>query len=330
MNHKDLCATRAVIEAEMKYHEAAFRDKVVYCNCDHPEKSQFVAYFRENFDRLGLRGLLCSFYSERDFVYKIALWRDPQGGGQMDPVKIFWHGSGRFWTNESVDTLRQADIVVTMPPMDKTRELIEQCLEFKKQFLVLGPRSTDVINGIVPMMRAGQLRYGVSIHSTDREFETETGERVRVAGVRWFTNLETAGYPKLLILSAKYAGHESKYPKFDFREVMDVINVRRVLDIPADYMDVMAVPVTFLDAYTPEQFDIVNLRKTETGVKAFSWQEEWDIDTAMYMAMQSYPGRGRPVDISWPRVAPGLPEGMLRGYVDGKNVGRRIMIRRKQ
>ncbi len=178
-------------------------------------------------------------------------------------------GNGDFRSPECVELLKQADIVVTNPPFSLFREYVAQLVKYDKKFLIIGNVNAVTYKEFFPLIKENQVWMGISIHSGDREFRVPesyplnaAGYRVdkkgtkyiRVKGVRWFTNLDYPQRHEDLILYKHYTPEE--YPKYDN---YDAINVNTTSDIPTDYEEVMGVPITFLDKYNPDQFEIVGL-----------------------------------------------------------------------
>ncbi|GEO97302.1 adenine-specific methyltransferase EcoRI family protein [Kocuria turfanensis] len=283
---KDEFYTQLVdIERELKHYTGHFKDKVVYCNCDDPRISNFFRYFSSNFDELGLKKLITTCYKNQsaDLFSRNsadqAVYLEYGGGGSgndaSDPRKIGVKplmGDGDFRSPESINLLKQADIVVTNPPFSLFREYVAQLVEYKKQFLIIGNMNALTYKEIFPLFQNDQVWYGPSIRSGDREFGvpddypiTAVGSRIdengnkfiRVKGVRWFTNLDYPERHKDLILHKSYNPEE--YPRY---ANFDAIDVSKTMDIPVDYDGPMGVPITFLDKYNPEQFEIIGSSKT--------------------------------------------------------------------
>ncbi len=178
-------------------------------------------------------------------------------------------GNGDFRSPECVELLKQADIVVTNPPFSLFREYVAQLVKYDKKFLIIGNVNAVTYKEFFPLIKENQVWMGISIHSGDREFRVpesyplnaagyrvdEKGTKyIRVKGVRWFTNLDYPQRHEDLILYKHYTPEE--YPKYDN---YDAINVNTTSDIPTDYEGVMGVPITFMDKYNPDQFEIVGL-----------------------------------------------------------------------
>ena len=276
----DFYTQRVDIENELRHYRAHFAGKVVLCNCDDPRKSEFFRYFSENFEMLKLKRLIATCYksqdvdlfSQKDCERAIKQVYEGDRNGNMivddDEVGVFeLKGDGDFRSPECVELLKQADIVVTNPPFSLFREFVALLVKHGKKFLIIGNVNSLICREIFPLVINGQIWLGASIHSGDRKFGVpddyplnatgcgidENGQRfIRVKGVRWFTNLDYPQRHEKLPLYKKYTPEE--YPKYDN---YDAINVDKTSDIPEDYDGVMGVPVTFMDKYNPEQFEII-------------------------------------------------------------------------
>ena len=184
-------------------------------------------------------------------------------------------GDGDFRSDECIELLKQADVVVTNPPFSLFREYVAQLMEYEKDFIIIGNQNAVTYKEIFPLFATNKMWYGVSIHSHGRDFrvpddyplqayEYRTDEKghkyINVKGVRWFTNIDYEKRHEDLILYKHYTPEE--YPKYDN---YDAINVNKTAEIPCDYFGVMGVPITFLDKYNPEQFEIVAFRKGNDG-----------------------------------------------------------------
>lgn len=298
---KDEFYTQLVdIEKEVKYYKQHFQGKVVLCNCDDPYESNFFKYFALNFNALGLKKLIATCYNgspvsgnellldfgdtvddPKKIAYKVEITEvtDVNGDGAINLADVKYlmqndkniisilKGNGDFRSQECIDLLKEADIVVTNPPFSLFREYLAQLIEYKKNFLIIGNVNTIVTKDTFPLVRDNIIWMGASIHSGDREFRVpdsyplnaagyrvdENGIKyIRVKGVRWFTNLDYPQRHEDLVLYKHYTPEE--YPKYDNYEA---INVDKSSDIPCDYDGVMGVPITFLDKYNPDQFEII-------------------------------------------------------------------------
>lgn len=176
-------------------------------------------------------------------------------------------GTGEFQNPECLELLKEADVIITNPPFSLFREYLKLLVDYDKKFIILGNINALACNDIAPLVRNHKMWLGHSIHSGDRKFYVpddypmeantcgeENGKRfIKVKGVRWWTNLDHGIYPEKLNLTKSYNSQD--YPKFDF---YDVINVNKTSDIPCDYFEPMGVPITFLDKYNPDQFEILD------------------------------------------------------------------------
>ena len=260
-----------------------------------------------NFNFLGLKKLIATCYdaspvagdelplfnevngSIQKRAYKIEITEviDINGDGAIDLADVellirnrkntltILNGNGDFRSDECVELLKQADIVVTNPPFSLFREYVAQLVQYDKKFLIIGNVNSITYKEIFPLIKENRMWLGASIHSGDREFGVpenyplnaagyridQNGKKfIRVKGVRWFTNLDYPQRHEELVLYKKYTPEE--YPKYDN---YDAINVDKTSDIPYDYVVDMGVPITFLDKYNPEQFEIVQFRKGNDG-----------------------------------------------------------------
>lgn len=189
---------------------------------------------------------------------------------QHEPNTAFsLQGNGDFRSKESIELLEEADIVVTNPPFSLFREYIAQLIDYKKNFLIIGNINAVSYKDCFKHIKENKMWLGPSIHSGDREFRVpddyplnaagyridNNGKKyIRVKGIRWFTNLDHNERHKLMDLYKSYTPKE--YPKFDNYEA---INVNVTAEIPKNYKGAMGVPITFLDKYNPEQFEIIGI-----------------------------------------------------------------------
>lgn len=276
------------IEKEVKHYKEHFKDKVVFCNCDDPRVSNFFHYFSHSFKPLGLKKLIATCYKNqnRDLfsthdsekaVY-LEYTGDTNGNNIPDAEEIGikeLNGDGDFRSDESIEMLKQADIVVTNPPFSLFREYVEHLIRYEKQFLIIGHMNAFHYKEIFRLIKDGKLWVGVSIHSGDREFGVpdhyplqaagyridENGKKyIRVKGVRWFTNMDNLNRHEQIPLYKKYSAAE--YPHYDN---LDAIEVGKTNEIPCDYDGWMGVPDTFLDKYNPDQFELIGIPFGDLG-----------------------------------------------------------------
>ncbi len=267
------------IENELRHYKQHFKGKTVLCNCDDPRISNFFHYFSHNFEALGLKKLITTCYKsqERDLFScndsERAIWLeyngDRNGNRVPDPEEIGMHyfsGDGDFRSPECIELLKEADIVVTNPPFSLFREYVAQLMKYDKKFVIIGNQNAITYREIFSFIQSDRLWLGSTLSfakfrvpdyyepRATRFWIDETGQKWRSMGnICWFTNLDIAKRHEDLILYKTYNPEE--YPTFDNYEA---INVDKTADIPMDYDGVMGVPITFLDKYNPEQFEIID------------------------------------------------------------------------
>ncbi|MCT7945303.1 adenine-specific methyltransferase EcoRI family protein [Shewanella septentrionalis] len=286
-NKKDEFYTQlSDIERELKHYKKHFRGKVVYCNCDDPRVSNFFHYFSYNFEKLGLKKLITTCYKSQDMDLfstnnaERAIYLEYEGdkNGNMLPdasdigIKQL-NGDGDFRSEESIELLKQADIVVTNPPFSLFREYIAQLIDHDKKFIIVGHQNAIKYKEIFPLIRDNKLWLGFGFkggaaHFINKHYEdyATAADRkegmIRVSGVHWFTNIDLKKRHEDLILYKNYNPEE--YQKY---ENFDAINVNKTKDIPIDYDGFMGVPITFMDKYNPEQFEIIGVGIANSGLE---------------------------------------------------------------
>lgn len=286
------------IEKEMVWYKDFFKDKVVYCNCDDARESNFFKYFSENFELLGLKKLITTGYIPGGHGVVLEYSGDKNGDFMVSDDEILTRelaGDGDFRSPECIEFLKQADVVVTNPPFSLFREYIAQLMGFGKKFLIIGNAAAAVYEEIYTLMKDNRLWYGVSPRSMKFVKPDKTLVDVNAC---WFTNLVHKKRNTKLDLCKKY--NSTDYPKLDN---YNAINVSRTENIPEDYFECMAVPITFLDKYCPDQFEIVGIA-----------QGSEEVAGPYYLGVIStinYDG------------------GKARPYLNGKSMYARLLIKRK-
>lgn len=233
------------IEEELQYYTEYFKDKIVYCNCDS-ENSNFVKYFRNNFERLGLKDL---WYSILDMET----------------------GKGSFDSEDSIEKLKKADIIVTNPPFSKFKEYIDLLAKYNKKFIVLGNPSAICYLNIFKYIKNKYIWLGYKPINKKLYFSTTKEEQERLVRetkkgsnyiivngeVRarcmscWYTNIGKRHYREL-----EFSEKEMEYKRYDN---YDAINVDKLVDIPnLDDLNI-GVPITFMEYYNPDKFEIVDV-----------------------------------------------------------------------
>lgn len=250
------------IEEELRHYKDHFKNKVVYCNADDPRVSNFFHYFSYNFEYLGLKKLITTCYknqemdlfSMHDQESAIALvYEGEKDNGRVPTIEnigiIELEGDGDFRSAEAIDFLKEADIVVTNPPFSLFREYIAQIMKYEKNFLVIGNYGSVIYKEIFPLIKENKIWTGTSPRSMS--FETPEGD-IKTVNAKWFTNLDIPKRHEELILYKKY--NPEDYPKY---VNFNGIEVSRVTNIPMDYEGYMGVPITFIENYNPEQFELI-------------------------------------------------------------------------
>ena len=289
------------IETELKHYRAFFKGKTVFCNCDDPYESNFFKYFALHFNDLGLKKLIATSYgsspvagNEFDMfedrgqeqyisnarAYKVVMTelKDVTGDGAEDLNDVrelikhrirYLNGDGDFRSPESIEMLKEADVVVTNPPFSLFREYVAQLMEYGKHFVIIGNQNAITYKEIFPLLKdnkiwlgykSGDMAFKVPSYFQPRPtryWQDQSGQKWRSMGnICWYTNIDIEKRHEDLIMYKKYSSDE--YPRYDN---FDAIDVSMVADIPLDYYGVMGVPCTFLDKYNPEQFEIVGYGK---------------------------------------------------------------------
>ena len=253
-----------------------FEGKTVLMNCDDPEWSSFVEFFRKFFKKLKLKKIIATHYnSDGSPSYKLEWYGEKIHGDTVNMIKTPLKGNGDFRSEECIELLKEADIICTNPPFSLFREYIAQLIEYDKKFLVLGNMNAVTYKEIFPLFKENKMWAGYSFNKT-MEFimpdnyelkgkayiDSEGKKHGFVPAICWFTNLEIDKRHEPLILTKNYRRNEDRYPKYDN---YDAINCDKVADIPKDYFGPIGVPITFLDHYCSEQFKIIKFRKGDDG-----------------------------------------------------------------
>lgn len=275
------------IEKELRHYRKHFKGKTILCNCDDPFESNFFKYFVLNFNKLGLKKLIATCYATSPISnqqlslskvlgndetkegrpYKAVVTKiyDATGDGgidMLDVAELFKIGEneltelkedGDFRSEECLELLKEVDIVVTNPPFSLFREYVATLVEYDKKFIIIGNKNAITYKEIFPLIKDNKIWLGEMVPS---DFMTSDGKLSgKLSGLtRWYTNLDIKKRHEDLILIRKY--NEDDYPKYDN---YDAIEVSRVKNIPYDYEGVMGVPITFMDKYNPDQFEILGI-----------------------------------------------------------------------
>jgi hypothetical protein len=287
------------IEKELKHYKPFFKNKIVYCNCDDPYESNFFKFFAANFNNFGLKKLITTCYAgspivgsqltlidilglksnnKNAFKLEINEVKDYNEDGSVDLLDVEWlltHNKntstllkqgGDFRSNECIELLKQSDIICTNPPFSLFREYIGQLSKYNKDFLIIGNTNALCYKEIFRSFKENKIRTGYTNFNVGMFFIVpddwekfhhidEKGNKIaRVSTSCWFTSLEVERHKEFITLYKKY--NPKDYPKYDN---YDAINVNKVHDIPMDYKGVMGVPITFLNKFNPDQFQIIGM-----------------------------------------------------------------------
>lgn len=286
------------IERELQHYLKHFRGKTVLCNCDDPYESNFFKYFALRFNQLGLKKLICTCYNgspvqgnelmlqfddadsePKKIAYKVEITevKDENGDGAVDIADVCYLlqndknvlstlQTGDFRSSECIELLKEADIVVTNPPFSLFREYVAQLIEYDKKFIIIGHQNAITYKGIFPLIKDNKMWLGYGFkglashfRSPYKDIATASNHKenmIRVSGVVWFTNLDHNKRHEEMDLICRYS--PDLYPKYDN---YDAIEVSTTANIPMDYEGVMGVPITFLDKYCPDQFEILGCNR---------------------------------------------------------------------
>jgi hypothetical protein len=313
----------ADIERELRHYKKHFKNKVVLCNCDDPRVSNFFHYFSYNFDQLGLKKLITTCYknqnadmfsahkSERAIYLEYT--GDKNQNNVPDPEEIgieHLKGDGDFRSKECIELLKQADIVVTNPPFSLFREYVSQLIEYDKKFLIIGTWNAISYKEIFRLIKENKVWLGINsnrnfsgfivpkhypLYGTEARVDENGNRIVSSNNTCWFTNLDITKRHEDLILYKSY--NKKELPTYDN---YNAINVNATKDIPMDYDGIMGVPITFLDKYNPDQFEILG--------------SDFEVKDGLLPQVVNPKWKGK-ID---------------RGYINGKRLYSRLLIRNKK
>ena len=260
------------VEKEMNYYKDFFRGKKVLCNCNDDTWSSFFKYFSTNFENLELAKLTCVSYNEKAHGVKYVFDND------QNIAITELNGHGDFRDDECRELLEDSDVVITNPPFSLFRQFIVLMMEFKKKFIIVGNGNAVTYKEVFPYIKNNQIWMGVSkgiggkmsFYASDdydnkHNYYNEDGRKLaQVNTACWFTNIEHSKRHLPLDLYKRY--NPTEYPKYDN---YDAIDCSKTCDIPMDYDGVIGVPITFLDKYCPEQFEILGIANSARWIGEF-------------------------------------------------------------
>ena len=256
------------IEKELRHYRDYLRDKVVFCNCDDPETSNFWLYFRLNFYELGLKKLISTHFEADKPSYKLEIVSTDKDAqlGLPEYIKTPLTQNGDFRSPECIEILKEADVVITNPPFSLFREYVAQLVEYNKKFIIIGRETAITYKEIFTLLRDGIVWLGYNngdmellvpdyYEPRETRYREENGQKYRSLGnIIWLTNIDIPKRHDDIIVYKSYSPEE--YQKYDN---YDAININKIADIPADYDGVMGVPITLFHKHNPEQFEIIGL-----------------------------------------------------------------------
>lgn len=294
------------IENELRHYKEHFRGKTIFCNCDDPYESNFFKYFAMYFNSLGIKKLIATCYRGSPISYTelplfpeltpevkeirppykavITEVADYNNDGAVNLADVEWllqnkkntctllKGDGDFRSEECIELLKEADIVVTNPPFSLFREFVAQLMKYDKKFIIIGSQNAIHYKEIFPLIQQNKLWLGYGFNGGNAYFSIPKGKLrdfaqgvydsenglVKFRNCEWFTNLDVKKRHEEMVLIRKYTLED--YPKyFNY----DAIDVSRIVDIPEDYFGNMGVPDTFLEQYNPDQFEIIGIGSGE-------------------------------------------------------------------
>ena len=263
------------INSELTHYEKHFKNKTILMNCDDPTWSNFWRYFHIEFSRLGLKKIIATHYEYDNIVsYKM----EYTGGNDENTeigIKTDLISNGDFRSNECIALLKEADIVVTNPPFSLFREYVSLLIEHNKQFIIMGNKNAITYKEFFPLLKDNKVWVGytslnggrwmimpdwIDVQSDKTKIDSDGKTILNVAGVCWFTNVDHVrrhtDIETPYLYSKKDSLYPELYPKYDN---YDAINIDKVTEIPMDYDGTMGVPITFMDKYNPDQFEIIGI-----------------------------------------------------------------------
>ena len=279
------------MQAYLEYDPDVFRDKTILLPCDDPDWSNFTKYFAERFEQLGLKKLISTSYAAgggNGKVFVLECENEPQWG--------YLAGDGDFRSDEVTALRDEADMVITNPPFSIFREFLAWLVEGDVKFSIIGNTNSVTYKEIFPLIKCNKMWKGATANSSDMVFEVPLTADVKKSDLQkaarlgypsidgkkftrlgnscWFTNIEHGRRHEPLVLMTMednllYGSkrvRKTAYVKYDN---YDAIEVPETKAIPSDYTGAMGVPISFLDRYSPEQFEILGItdRQNTSGLR---------------------------------------------------------------
>lgn len=240
-----------------------FKDKVVFCNCDDPEESNFWKYFVSNYDEfdmdgepcgLGIKKVISTHYSKSGPSYKLEFWKDENGYHNIKTPLI---GNGDFQSEECIEILKECDIVCTNPPFSLFKEFVNTILKYNKKFLIIGPELDATHKELFNHFKTKKIWFG---YNTVKQYIVPGGGMSKkFNNHRWFTNIPVSTKVEKITLVRNFYnedGTETGLFKY-YDNYKDTIECVPFAGMPKDYFKYMGVPTTFFTSFDPEQFVII-------------------------------------------------------------------------
>lgn len=283
------------IEEEMWEHRDFLKGKIVYCPCDkvfNEGRSEFVNYFTSLFHTLGLKKVIFTQYNPHGVGYK-AEWDlekcgykweyngEYEGNKFIDESDIDFYplkGNGSFDSKECKEIMKGCDVVITNPPFSRFRDFINQIISLGKHFIIIGPDDAITYKEVFPLILNNRVWLGYSrpkaykiladkADPNDKaQYEVDGVVYKKFGKTCWYTNVEHKKRIVKIPLTKRYTPEE--YPKYDN---YDAIEVGSYKDIPVDYDGVMGVPISYLEHYNPNQFQIVGAYNYSKDYNGKTW-----------------------------------------------------------
>ena len=278
------------MQAYLEYNPGVLRGKVVLLPCDDPKVSNFTKYFALNFNKLGLKKLISTSYEpcRKGRIYATEQGANLNDGANLNKACLKWdylEGDGDFRSDEVTKLRDEADIIVTNPPFSLFREFMAWIIEGGVEFAVIGNKNAVTYKEIFPLIKDNKMWLGLD---KPKDFISPYKD-VSVNGLCWwFTNLEHGRRHETLPLMTmgdnlrfnnRIINNPNSYKTYDN---CDAIEIPFTAGIPSDYEGVMGVPISFLDKYNPEQFEIVKFRHGDDGKDLGYTQEDGTYKTPYF------------------------------------------------
>lgn len=232
------------IEKELEHYKGQFLDKIIYCNCDDYQVSNFFKYFGENFERFHLKKLIATCYKGGTGRAVKAIMTDPYTIS-VNPLS----GDGSFDSPECIELLEEADIIVTNPPFSQIIKLFDIFLEHNKKFIIIGPTTAIQNKKLLPLFQAGELQIGINYVK-----DFINNNNIKKVGAVWYTTVPNDVPKRRIKLIKEY--YPIRYPKYDN---YDAIECNDSNAIPKDYYDMIGVPLSYSKFHNPDQFEILGI-----------------------------------------------------------------------